>query len=226
MIKLANHGFIHSSGKIIPIERSTHDLIAPDHSEYVVKNPHIFGMTEEEVKSAAGAHYEGLKKGTRVESVPLKHHLSQKGYSTYYRTRDLEYTPEGGAYTSHHVHIGTVGARFPAEHFIPKIKALIPHLSKISENDKFHVHVTGAEDHPEMKFTSMGEINQFVNSSTVPREKTVPQNVSSSLLRSKLGKKPESMSSAEWNNMRIIGDSYLYKLPTFKQYFFERSSGN
>ena len=224
MNNLSRLGFIHSSGKIIPIHRTENDIKEPDHTEYAVKNPHIFGMSHEEVKKVAGNHYEGLIKGTRAESVPLKHHLSNKGYSTYYRTARLKKTPSGEPYTEHQIHIGTVGKYLPKEHFIPHMTSILPHLKKIGNNDVFSVHVNNLKDTSEMVFHSIPEINKFINSGSLPREKSISQHVSSSDLLRALGKKPESMTTAEWKNIRTIGDSVGYGLPSFKEFLYENWS--
>jgi len=207
---LSRHGFIHDSGKILGIERGPHDLLPPDHSEYIVKNPHVFGMSDEDVKKHAGRDYEKLVQGKSAESVPLKAHMGNIGYSSYYRYRETHKSPTGEHFTKHTIHIDTFGRREPPEYFIPHVKSLSPHVKGIEGNNSFQIIINGIKDRPNHTLGSMKEVNEFINQTKVSETKPTPINVTSQDIRDKLKSKPESMSQAEWNSYRTIGDSFNY----------------
>jgi hypothetical protein len=204
------HGFIHDSGKIIGIRKGPHDLIAPDHSEYVVKNPHVFGMSDEDVKKHAGSAYEKIIQGRGAESVPLKAHMGNMGYSTYYRYSNTDTSSTGEKITHHTINIDTFGRKEPAEYFIPHVKSLVPHVSGIRGRNSFQIVINGIKERPNYTLGSLREVNEFINQTKVSETTPTPIQVTSQDIRQRLTSKPESMSQAEWNSYRTIGDSFNY----------------
>jgi hypothetical protein len=217
MKDLPQKGFLHKSGELIPIpfDRKV-DLLPEDHAVFAAKNPHLFGSSEKEMESVVGPkQFKKLKAGETSWSQPLHNFLNDKGYYRLYSKR--ERSSDGGY--NHEVMVSTENQSAHPEDFIEPVKKLKEHASKLGKEDFFAISLSGFKDRDKRNeflqsrglkqinsdaviLSSMNHLNKFIGESggKVSRDPVpTPKPPSEMEIRSALGQKPASMSTAEWN---------------------------
>ena len=217
MKDLPQKGFLHKSGELIPIPFDPkRDLLPEDHAVFAAKNPHLFGSSEKEMESVVGPkQFKKLKAGETSWSQPLHNFLNDKGYYRLYSKR--ERSSDGGY--NHEVMVSTENQSAHPEDFIEPVKKLKEHASKLGKEDFFAISLSGFKDRDKRNeflqsrglkqinsdaviLSSMNHLNKFIGESggKVSRDPVpTPKPPSEMEIRSALGQKPASMSTAEWN---------------------------
>lgn len=224
-MKLPKKAWIHKSGKMVEIPEGY--LLPEDHGVYAAQHPEKFGMTRDEMKSAMGndREYYQMFSGKRAWSPSLNKVLNDRGYMRM--SRGVEKFDDGSRH--HNIMISHESSGAHPHDFIEPLKTIKPHLENMQENHSFTLMLSGfkhdkkernehlmqsgitptEQDH--VAFADVNKINKYIGESggKVSREpERTPSVPSSTEVRSAMGPKPETMTGAEYNFYRTIGDSY------------------
>jgi len=224
-MKLPTKAWIHKSGKIVEIPDD--NFLSEDHGVYAAQHPEKFGMTRDEMKSEMGSdrEYYQMFSGKKAWSPSLNKVLNDRGYMRM--SRSVEKFDDGSRH--HNIMISHESSGAHPHDFIEPLKMIKPHLEGLEKNHSFSVMLSGfkpdkkernqhleqsgipAPAHDHVGFGDINKINKYIGETggKVSREPEKAASVPSSTeLRAAIGPKPETMTGAEYNFYRTIGDSY------------------
>ena len=223
-MKIPKKAWIHTSGTLIGIDPGDNP-IAEDHDRFAVKNPHHFGMTDDEMRQVTGREYRDLTSGSQATSMVLEDHLNSKGFYRLHRSTERK---QRGGPASHVISISHESYRAKPTDFIEPLKTLKPYLDEIPKEDSFQVHLSGfnkketarkehleasglpVDDQDTIKLHSMNDVHKYIGIEGGRRSlnPTETPATTSTDIRAALGPKPKDMTAAEFNFYKTIGDSY------------------
>lgn len=227
-------GFFHESGNLIELPaRSEHSTFVAnnpqlfDTSETELKK----SLTDDE-----GVKFSEIKDGLRgwdSNINALHRHIGDKGFMrfNYDRTENAS-AAQGEDFATpsftHRITISHHGENVHPEHFKEPLKFVRSRLSKIGPEDNVTVSLLGFTNPETLKthlernnlpqiaqrgviLNNMSQINQFLGERSHSGIQRNPVNqaqvANASQIRASFGKKPESMTQAEWNFYTGFGES-------------------
>lgn len=237
--KYSSKMWAHEDGRVINIPYEENP-IPEDHTAFFAQRPHLFGHTEDELRSVIGDKELESAKHRVAQHHGLQKHLESKGWSRVTNSLDKE-----TGVRSINISRGHVRPDNP-EQFLKILKTLKPYydertaagedvvvgIDAIRNPDKHlppFLESRGLKHRMGSQMIAIGSPKTYnaiiglEGGKETRRPESAPSVPSSTDMRNMLRKKPEEMSTAEWNFYRTIGDSYQPNIVGFKQFMKENT---
>ena len=239
--KYSSKMWAHTDGRVINIPYEENPL-PEDHTAFFAQRPHLFGHTEDELKSVLGVEELEIAKNKIADHQGLHRYAESNGWSRVINSFDKEKGVRSITISRSHVRSEN------PEHFLKILKTLKPYydekiaagedvivgIDAIRNPDK-HLppflesrglkHLKGSQmiaiGSPKTYNAILGLEGGQVRRAPEP-EVTIPTQTE---VQRALGQKPESMTQAEWN-FYTRKESYSPKLKRFKNFLREEAENS
>lgn len=227
-------GFFHENGNLIelPVKSEHSTFVANNPHIFNTSEDEL----KKSISSKQGVKFSEIKDGVRTwdDSVDSLHKaIGNKGFMrlNYERTENTS-ASQGEDFatpsSTHRITISHHGDNVHPENFQESLKLVKSKLSKIGPDDNFSVTLLGFTNPETLKthlernnlpqiaqrgviLNNMSQINQFLGERSHSGIQRNPVNqaqvANASQIRASFGKKPESMTQAEWNFYTGFGES-------------------